>query len=94
MSIVGIAADILHMQRAGEKLTRLRDCKTKLLHVHIRNPITGEMPAPSDGFDYRGLRTVLTQSGYNGRCSLNGRLVGSVGEIAANAAAAGIPMKG
>lgn len=67
---LGVLVDIYHLYREAEPLADVEALGQALWHVHMAQPVTREICAPDDGFDYRPFAAALHRIGYNGGVSL------------------------
>lgn len=66
---VGWLADVFHILRSGGSPADITVAELPA-HLHLSNPHTRRLPAPSDDFDYAALHSLLVKNGYHGRVSL------------------------
>lgn len=69
---VGVAASLYHMSMEAESLYELRNIRSLLMHMRISNTVCNTPPARGDGMDYERVITILRDSGYEGRISIEG----------------------
>lgn len=73
MPHIGVLGDLYHMVTGSEPLSSLTQAGELLQHIHVANGIGRWFPKPRDGENYAGLFETLTNMGYSGRVSIEGK---------------------
>lgn len=68
---LAIIADFYHIAKE-DKVDSVKACADRILHCHIANPITRQVPVPNDGSEdyYKVIFSTLSEIGYNGGVSI------------------------
>jgi len=70
---VKLLADFFHMRKENEELSILSEVSSELVHLHIANGHDRTYPLDSTEDLYEDFFNILRESGYKGRCSIEGR---------------------
>ncbi len=81
---IKLLADIYHMAKENESLDSIVKNSDILLHTHIANPDGRLCPLSEEEFDYRSVKTVFDDAGYNLRISVEPTKIDNFVESATN----------